>query len=78
MSDNWFAPDLVDTVPGDFYYVIDCPATKNLLIVERDASHGRVPFPPGPLYISCHYCQEMHEIQSPEVLSLRAQKKPER
>lgn len=71
---EFFIPHF-DTEAGKFYYVVDCPVTAKLLPFELDPSYGRTPYPSGPLIVSCAWCQEVHEILSPQVESLQAGKR---
>lgn len=64
-----------ETVAGEYYYVVDCPVTGRPLPFERDRSRGKVPFPPGPLVVSCAYCQKTHDLPAPQVSSHPAGKK---
>ena len=63
------------TIPGEYYYVVDCPLTGQPIPFEHDASRGRTPYPKGPLIVSCSHCQGDHEILSPEVTSHQALQK---
>lgn len=60
--------------PGKFYYAVDCPQTGKSLLFGEDESRGRKPHPAGPLIISCHHCQIVHQIDSPVIRSQEARK----
>lgn len=74
MSGRYFVPHFKAEV-GEFYYVVDCPVTGNPIPFERDPSHGRTPYPPGAMLVSCAYCQQAHQIANPKVSSHQAMKK---
>jgi hypothetical protein len=73
MPGNFFVPQFV-TKPGEYYFSVGCPVTRKVIPFERDPSHGRTPFPPGLLRVSCSYCQEIHTMENPVVVSRQAQK----
>ena len=57
---------------GKMYYTVKCPKTFKPLLFEEDQSWGETPYPAGPLFVSCSYCQETHEIPEPTVVSVLA------
>lgn len=54
---------------GKFYYCVTCPETERPLLFAEDESRGLIPYPPGILTVSCHYCQSIHRIEHPVISS---------
>jgi hypothetical protein len=71
---EYFVPHTPVTV-GEFYYITDCPEKHLPIVVERDLSHGKEPFDPGQLTLTCPYCQCLHTVQDSAIRSAQAQKK---